>query len=92
MRRHILYAGLALLFALAAIPARATCAHEYAKDEYGIIRNGLSPDKRMSLVSHGAGDLGDENFRVWLMTEPSHRRIVAVDDISSENNLDSCPD
>ena len=54
--------------------------------------NGLSPDKRMSLVFHGAGDLGDENFRVWLMTEPSHRRVVAVDDISSENNLDSCTD
>jgi hypothetical protein len=92
MGRHILSAVLALLVALAAVPARATCSYEYAKDEYGIIRNGLSPDKRMSLASRGEGDLGERDFRVWLMAEPSHRKVVALDDIGSENNLDSCPD
>jgi hypothetical protein len=83
---------LAALLALAANPAHATCGHEYAKDEYGIIRGGLSPDKRMSFASHGEGELGDENFHVWLMVEPSHRKIVALDDIGSDNNLDSCPE
>jgi hypothetical protein len=92
MRRHILFAVLALLVAFAAVPARATCNYGYAKDEYGIIRSGLSPDKRMSLASHGEGELGDQDFHLWLMTEPSHRKVVALDDIGSENNLDSCPD
>lgn len=92
MRRHILFAALTLLASFAAVPARATCNYGYAKDEYGIIHNGLSPDKRMSLASRGEGEFGDENFRVWLMTEPNHRKVVALNDISADNNLDSCPD
>jgi hypothetical protein len=92
MKCHILSAGLALLASFAAVPARATCNYGYATDEYGIIRDGLSPDLRMSLASHGEGDLGDGNFHVWLMAEPRHRKIVALDDIGSENNLDTCPD
>jgi hypothetical protein len=89
MRCQLLFAVLA---SFAAVPARATCNHGYAKGEYGIIRNGLSPDKRMSLASHGEGDLGDGDFHVWLMAEPGHRKIAALDDIGSENNLDTCPD
>jgi hypothetical protein len=92
MRRHILFALLALFVGFAAVPARATCNHGYARGEYGIIRNGLSPDKRLSLASHGEGELGDGDFRVWLMAEPSHRKVVALDDIGSDNNLDTCPD
>ena len=90
MRGHI--PALALLLAFAAVPARATCNYEYAKDEYGIIRHGLSPDMRMSLSSHGEGDLGDVNFHVWLMVEPDHRKVIALDEIGVDNNLDSCPD
>ena len=92
MRRHIPLAAFALLLAFVAVPARATCNYEYAKGEYGIIRHGLSPDKRMSLSSHGEGDLGDVNFHVWLMAEPDHRKVIALDEIGVDNNLDSCPD
>jgi hypothetical protein len=83
---------IALLLGLAAAPACATSIHEYAKGEYAIIRHGLAPDKRLSLASHGEGELGDENFHVWLMAEPVHRKIAVLDDISSHNNLDSGPD
>jgi len=71
MKRSMLVISVALLFAFAATPARATCGHEYVGGEYAIIRDGLSPDKRMSLASHGEGELGHENFHVWLMAEPS---------------------
>jgi hypothetical protein len=88
----ILSALLAALFLFAAMPAHATNEHEYAKGEYAINRDGLAPNKQMSLASHGDGDGGRDNFHVWLMAEPAHRRISALDDISSSNNLDTGPD
>ena len=82
---------LAALLALAVTPARATNNHEYAKGEYAIISDGLAPNKRLSLASHGEGEFGSDNFHVWLMAEPAHRKIAALDDISSNNNLDTGP-
>jgi hypothetical protein len=90
-RLCILSAILAMLLALAVAPARTTDSHDYAKGEYAIIRDGLAPDKLKSLASHGDGEGGSENFHVWLMAEPAHRRIVALADIGSSNNLDTGP-
>jgi hypothetical protein len=78
-----------LTFALS--PACATSSYDYKKGEYAVISDGLAPNKRLSLASHGDGDQGDRNFHVWLMAEPSHRRIMTLDDISSSNNLDTGP-
>ena len=82
---------LSTFLALAASPARATDNHEYAKGEYAIISDGLAPNKRLSLAAHGEGELGDSNFHIWLMAEPAHRKLAALDDISSDNNLDTGP-
>jgi hypothetical protein len=84
--------SLAILACLMAAPARATSEHDYRKSEYLIIRHGLAPGKQLSLASHGAGTNNDDNFHVWLMAEPAHRRITALDNIGSENNLDTDPD
>jgi len=89
--RSVLVTFTALLV-LAITPAHATDNHEYAKGEYAIISDGLAPNKRLSLASHGEGELGDGNFHVWLMAEPAHRKIMALADISSDNNLDTGPD
>jgi hypothetical protein len=90
-----LWSILASLLALAAAPARATDSHDYAKDEYAIIRDGLAPDKRVSLASHAdpeaEGDGQGHNFHVWLMAEPAHRKSAPLDDIGSSNNLDTGP-
>jgi hypothetical protein len=91
-RRQFLGFVVAAPLAFAAAPVRATSEHDYAGDEYAIIRNGLSPDKRLSLAAHGDGEGGHGNFHVWLMAEPAHRRIARLDDIGSENNLDTAPD
>jgi hypothetical protein len=90
--RHAILLALATLVALAVAPARATLEHKYARGEYAIIRDGLSPDGKKSLAAHGDGESGDDNFHVWLMAEPAHRRIAALDDIGSDNNLDSGAD
>jgi hypothetical protein len=89
--RHTQWALLAALLAFAATPARATAEYDYGTDEYAIIADGVSPDKRLSVASHGDGNGGRGNFRVWLMAEPAHRKIAALDDISSENILDTAP-
>ncbi|SDO06788.1 hypothetical protein SAMN05444050_3132 [Afipia sp. GAS231] len=87
---RIILALLAAFLTLAAAPARATDSHEYAKDEYAVIRDGLAPNKRMSLASHGDGE-GNENFHVWLMAEPAHRRIVRLPGIGPDGILDTGP-
>lgn len=81
-----------ILVAFAIAPSRATSNYEYARGEYAVIRAGLAPDKKVSLASHGEGELGDRDFHVWLMSEPGHRPIMALPDIGSDNNLDTAPD
>lgn len=83
---------LAIAVCLVFAPAHATSNHHYGKNEYAVIRHGLAPDKQTSLASHGAGELGDDDFHVWLMSEPAHRKIAALDNISADNNLDTDAD
>jgi hypothetical protein len=85
-------ASLALLTCLMAWPACATSEHDYGKTEYLTIRHGRAPSGQLSLASHGAGTNNDDAFHVWLMAEPARRKLMALDDISSDNNLDTDPD
>ena len=90
--RIVILLATAILFAVAIASSRATSNYEYAKDEYAIIRDGLAPTRKLSLASHGEGELGGEGFHVWLMSEPSHRRLIALPNIGSDNNLDTAAD
>ncbi len=83
--------AIAVLLAFDLTSASATDNHEYAKGEYAVISDGLAPNKRLSLAAHGEGELGDQNFHVWLMAEPAHRKLAVLPDISSDNNLDTGP-
>jgi len=85
-------AGLAILACLVAAPAGATSVRDYKKNEYLVIRNGLAPSKQLSLAAHGDGENNDDAFHIWLMAEPKHRKLVALDGVSAENNLDTAPD
>jgi hypothetical protein len=67
-----------LAAALAGSPARATSVYEYAKGEYVLIDSGMAPNGHLSLAAHGEGEFGSENFYVYLMAEPAHRRIAAL--------------
>lgn len=83
---------LALLLALAVSPAFATAEHKYAKGEYAIILNGKAPNGKLSIAAHGEGDAGSDNFRLSLMAEPGHRKLMTLDDVNDDNILDSAPD
>jgi hypothetical protein len=83
---------LALLLTLAASPALATAEHKYGKGEYAIILGGKAPNGKLSVAAHGEGDAGSENFRLSLMTEPGHRKLMTLPDVNDDNILDSAPD
>lgn len=85
---------LALIFAIlpvlaAAIPACATAVYEYKPEEYVNVDRGVAPDGKHVIAAHGTGDLGSDNFHLWLMTEPDHRTIAALPGIDSDSILDS---
>ena len=83
---------LALLLTLAASPALATAEHKYGKGEYAIILGGKAPNGKLSVAAHGEGDAGSENFRLSLMAEPGHRKLMTLPDVNDDNILDSAPD
>ena len=86
---------LAAILALAVTPARATDEHDYARDEYAIIRDGLAPNKQMSLASHADPESDGHgighNFHVWLMAEPAHRKLARLPGIGPKAFLDTGP-
>ena len=92
MFSRIIMVVVIVLLASPVVPSRATSNHQYAKDEFAVIRDGLAPNKKVSLASHGEGELGDGDFHVWLMSEPEHHPIMALPDIGSDNDLDTAPD
>ncbi len=77
-----------LLASLSATPAGATSVYEYKQDEYVIVEKGMVPDKRHSIAAHGNGELGDEDFHIYLMAA-DHRKIGPLEKI--KETLDSGP-
>jgi hypothetical protein len=73
-------------------PAFATAEHQYAKGEYAIIEGGRAPSGKLSIAAHGGGETGAVGFRLFLMAEPGHRRLITLANVSDANILDSAPD
>src|SRR3569832_2395167 len=73
-------------------PARGTSAYAYGKDETVVIKDGMAPNRRLSLASHGDGDPpGDGKFGIYLMVELFHRRTARLEGITEYDILDSAP-
>jgi hypothetical protein len=81
---------LAAALTLAALsPAHATAEHHYGKREYAVIKDGRAPNGRLAIAAHGAGEFGNDDFHLYLMAGP--RRLAALGNVSSDNNLDTAP-
>jgi hypothetical protein len=80
---HVLAAA-TLLLVLAAASAFATSNDTYGPREYKVIRDGTSPDRRYSIAAHGDGELGYDNFHIYLMAEPGHRKIGPLEEVGPE--------
>ena len=81
-----------IVFTCAIQSVLATSTYQYDKDEYVIIKDGMAPNKLYSLASHGSGELGNEGFHVYLMTESAHKTIAPLEAIGQNTILDSDPE
>jgi len=82
------FISLAVLACLVASPVGATSVYEYGKDEYVVIENGTAPNKTLSIAAHGSGEEGNIDFNVWLMAEPSHKRLAVLPNMLCANDGD----
>jgi len=83
--------AVAALLSGAAAPALATAVYEYKPGEYVIVDQGQAPSNKLSIAAHGEGDMGEDNFHLYLMAEPAHRVIAPLDSIDSNAIFDSGP-
>jgi hypothetical protein len=77
---------------LAAPSVRATDVDHYAKNEFKTVDSGRAPNNRFSVAAHGDGEDGNEHFNLYLMSEPSHRRLVRLDSEGKIGGLDTGAD
>jgi hypothetical protein len=79
-----------LLFAVLASSAFATANYEYKSGEYVTITDGRSPDERYAIATHGEGDLGYDNWHVYLMDAQTGKKIGPLEEI--RDPLDTAAD
>jgi hypothetical protein len=77
-----LFLLLTSVVAMALSPAlRATSNYEYKPDEYVVIADGRAPNGQYSIVAHGEGELGDDNFHLYLMNAQTGKVIGPLDEV-----------
>jgi len=72
---------LASILLLAATSLRATSNHEYGPDEYVTVSNGMSPDEKFAITAHGGGELGYDNFHLYLTDANTGKNIGPLEEI-----------
>lgn len=87
MQKTCLASAGCLLVAVAASFGAFT--ESYKKDEYRPICNGLSPDRRFFIATHGEGGLGYDNFHLYLFDTLRGNKVGVLEEI--RNTLDTSP-
>jgi hypothetical protein len=77
-RPLLLFASILLL---PVTPVRATWNYEYGPDEYVTVAKGISPDGKIAITAHGSGELGDENFHLYLTDAGTGKNIGPLEEI-----------
>ncbi|WP_375470112.1 hypothetical protein [uncultured Nostoc sp.] len=62
--------------------AYATSVYNYKPGEYVVIVHGRSPNGRYSIASHGEGDLGVDNFHLYLMDAQTGKKIGPLEEVN----------
>lgn len=84
--RLLLFVSILLL---PVIPVRATSNYEYGPDEYVTVMKGLSPDGKIAITAHGRGQLGDENFHLYLTDTATGKKIGPLEEITEFLDTDA---
>lgn len=69
------------LLLLSILSLRATSNYEYGRDEYVTIVNGISPDGKIAITAHGTGELGTDDFHLYLTDAATGKKIGALEEI-----------
>jgi hypothetical protein len=70
-----------LFLCLVPWPALATANYKYRLGEYVTVNGGRSPDGLYSIATHGNGDLGYDNWHIYLMDAISGQKIGPLEEI-----------
>jgi hypothetical protein len=62
--------------------ARATSNYEYGPHEYVTVGNGISPDGKFAITAHGRGELGYDDFHLYLKDAMTGRNIGPLLEVS----------
>lgn len=81
---------LAALFVTVITSGWATSNREYKPNEFVVIVGGLSPDHKYSIAAHGDGELGYDNFHIYLMNAATGKKIGPLEEI--KDTLDTGAD
>jgi hypothetical protein len=78
---------LILLFPV--ISVRGTSNYEYGPDEYVTVTKGISPDGKIAITAHGSGELGDEDFHLYLTDAGTGKKIGPLEEITEFLDTDA---
>ena len=65
------------ILSLSATSVLATSNYVYESDEYVTITRGRAPDRVCSISAHGEGDIGADNFNLYLIDAKTGKRLRA---------------
>jgi hypothetical protein len=74
-------AAVALAIISLPVTANATSNQTYKPGDYPVVIDGLSPDGKASIRAHGDGELGMDNFHIYLFRENPRKRVGALEEI-----------
>lgn len=95
MAKRLLFTSAIVCILVLIIPESASFAtpvHTFGEGEYLVIRNGLSPDRSHSIAAHGSGEMGGDDFRLYLMAEPAHGVLDPLAGIGGDATFDTDPE
>jgi hypothetical protein len=61
--------------------ALATSNYQYGPDEYVTIAKGISPNGKYAITAHGEGELGCDNFHIFLTDAVTGKKIGPLEEI-----------
>jgi hypothetical protein len=72
---------LASIFLLPTALVLATSNYEYGPNEYVTVSNGISPDGKWAITARGGGELGYDNFHLYLTDGITGKKIGPLEEI-----------
>ncbi|MGC3990003.1 MAG: hypothetical protein QM796_10060 [Chthoniobacteraceae bacterium] len=84
MERSPKYLLTLFLIVLLFLPSilRATFNYDYGDDEYVTVSEGISPDGKFAITTHGEGEYGYDHFHVYLFDAVTGRKIGPLEEIA----------